>query len=125
MGMFGGSGAGGWSTGIGGQYWGGKTKIGDTDLTPLNVYNTKAWAVDAQAQGAVGSMPLGVYLTYGNADGKEAGSTATNIFNSNPNNKTGWSALMELGVLHGKATVALGYRGGDTGAATGSSSRRG
>ena len=113
---------GGWSTGIGGQYWGGKTKIGDTETTPANVYNTKAWAVDAQAQGAVGSMPLGVYLTYGNADGKEAGSTATNIFNSNPNNKTGWSALMELGVLHGKATVALGYRGGDTGAAAGSSS---
>ncbi len=29
---------------------------------------------------------------------------------------------MELGVLPGKATVALGYRGGDNGAATGSSS---
>jgi hypothetical protein len=29
---------------------------------------------------------------------------------------------MELGMLPGKATVALGYRGGDTGAATGSSS---
>ena len=113
---------GAWSTGIGGQYWGGKTKIGDTETTPANVFNTKAWAVDAQAQGAVGLMPLGVYLTYGNADGKEAGSTETNVFNSNPNNKTAWSALMELGVVPAKATLALGYRGGDTGAATGSSS---
>jgi hypothetical protein len=112
---------GGWSTGIGGQYWGGKTKIGDTETTPANVFNTKAWAVDAQAQGAVGPMPLGVYLTYGNADGKKAGSTETNVFNSNPDDKTAWSALMELGMLPGKATVALGYRGGDTGAATGSS----
>src|SRR3990170_1039793 len=31
---------GAWSTGIGGQYWGGKTKTGDTDLNPLDVYNT-------------------------------------------------------------------------------------
>jgi hypothetical protein len=112
---------GAWSTGIGGQYWGGKTKIGDTELTPTNVFNTKAWAVDAQAQGAAGPLPLGVYLTYGNADGKKAGSTETNFFNNNPDDKTAWSALMELGVLPGKATVALGYRGGDTGAATGSS----
>jgi len=112
---------GAWSTGIGGQYWGGKTKIGDTEAVPTNVFNTKAWAVDAQAQGAVGPMPLGVYLTYGNADGKKAGSTETNLFNSNPDDKTAWSALMELGVLPEKATVALGYRGGDTGAATASS----
>ncbi len=110
-----------WSTGIGGQYWGGKTKIGDTETTPGQIFNTKAWAVDAQAQGLAGSMPLGVYLTYGNADGQEPGSLETNLFNNNPDHKTAWSALMELGVLPGKATVAVGYRGGDNGASTNSS----
>jgi hypothetical protein len=113
---------GGWSTGVGGQYWGGKTKIGDTETTPAQIFNTKAWAVDAQAQGAVGAMPLGVYLTYGSADGQDPASLETNVFNTNPDDRTAWSALMELGVLPQKATVALGYRGGDTGAAAGSSS---
>jgi hypothetical protein len=59
-------------------------------------------------------MPLGVYLTYGNAD-RDPGGSQTNLFNSNPNDKTAWSVLAELGVLPGKATVALGYRGGDNG----------
>ena len=66
-------------------------------------------------------MPLGVYLTYGSADG-DPGNGETNLFNTNPDEKTAWSALMELGVLPQKATVALGYRGGDTGAAADSSS---
>jgi len=113
---------GAWSTGIGGQYWGGKTKIGDTDLNPDQIIHTKAWAVDAQAQGTAGAMPLGVYLTYGSADGQDPASLETNAFNTNPDDRTAWSALMELGVLPQKATVALGYRGGDTGAAAGSSS---
>jgi hypothetical protein len=125
---------GAWSTGIGGQYWGGKTKIGDTDLDPLDVYNTKAWAVDAQAQGGVGAFPLGLYLSYANASG-DAGSTETILFNcrdttgdgvcdtNNPNDKTAWSLLAELGVLPEKATVALGYRGGDNGRAANSSSQ--
>lgn len=112
---------GGWGLGIGGQYWGGKTEVGDTDTNPDQVFRTRAWAVDAQAQGHAGAMPLGLYLTYGNADGKKAGGTETNLFNSNPNDKTAWSVLAELGVLPGKATVALGYLGGDNGEAADSS----
>jgi hypothetical protein len=120
---------GGWSTGLGVQYWGGKTEVGDTDTNPGQVYKTKAWAVDAQAQGQVGALPLGVYLTYGNA-AADAGSSETILFNcgdtdgdgvcdtNNPKDKTAWSALVELGVLPGKATVALGYRAGKNGAAT-------
>ncbi|MBI3609412.1 MAG: hypothetical protein HY204_01760 [Nitrospirae bacterium] len=120
---------GGWSMGIGGQYWGGKTEVGDTNANPGQVFRTKAWAADAQAQGMAGTMPLGVYLTYGSA-AADANSTGTILFNcsdanadgvcdtNNPKDKTAWSALVELGVLPGKATVALGYRAGKNGAAT-------
>jgi hypothetical protein len=116
---------GAWDTGFGAQYWGGKTKVGDTSANPDQIYNTKAWAIDSQAQGVVGSMPLGVYLSYASADKDDDGAgagTETNLFNDgNPNSKTGWSVLAELGVLPGKATVALGYRGGDNGKAANSS----
>ncbi|MBI5047420.1 MAG: hypothetical protein HZB54_00515 [Deltaproteobacteria bacterium] len=114
---------GGWDLGIGGQYWGGETKVGDTDNTPSAIYATQAWAVDAQAQGNVG-MPLGVYLSYGTAaaskdakNGLADGTTKTSLFNANKNDKTAWSILAELGVLPGKATLAAGYRSGDNGAA--------
>lgn len=114
---------GGWDLGVGGQYWGGETRVGDTDNTPSAIYATQAWAVDAQAQGNVG-MPLGVYLSYGNAaaskdakNGLANGTTQTSFFNANAKDRTAWSVLAELGVLPGKVTVAAGYRSGDTGAA--------
>jgi hypothetical protein len=110
---------GGWSTGLGVQYWGGKTKIGDTTADPAGIIHTKAFAADAQAQGMAGPMPLGVYITYGSAaKDKYAAVGETNFFNSGAKAKTAWSVLAELGVLPGKATVALGYRAGKNGAAT-------
>jgi hypothetical protein len=112
---------GSWDTGFGIQYWGGKTETGDTDAIPADIVNTKAWAVDAQAQGAVGDWPLGIYVTYGSADKKDPGDPESSLFNSNPNDKTAWSIMGELGIVPRMATVALGYRGGDNGAATDSS----
>ncbi|HEY5594200.1 MAG TPA: hypothetical protein VIL61_03475, partial [Nitrospiria bacterium] len=56
---------------------------------------------------------------YGSAaKDKYATSGETNFFNSGAKAKTAWSVLAELGVLPGKATVALGYRAGKNGAAT-------
>ncbi|MBI5197288.1 MAG: hypothetical protein HZA19_01640 [Nitrospirae bacterium] len=114
---------GNWDTGFGAQYWGGKTKVGDTDAVPAQIYETKAWAVDAQGQGTVGSLPLGVYLSYANAAKDDDGAGGeTNFFNNgNPDDKTAWSLTGELGILPGKATVALGYRGGDNGSGSDSS----
>lgn len=106
----------GWDFGIGGQYWGGETKVADTDNTPSQINVTQAWAVDAQAQGNVG-MPLGVYLTYGSA-GKPKNDSKTYTFNAyatDQKEKTAWSILAELGVLPGKVTLAAGYRSGDNG----------
>ena len=101
---------GGWDMGIGAQLWSGTTDVGNNTKYP-----THAYAVDAQAQGNVG-LPLGVYLSYGNAKKTKAGDTA-NLFNSNAKDKKAVAVLAELGVLPGKATIAAGYRSGDTGEA--------
>lgn len=102
----------GWDLGGGVQWWGGTSSLG----TPSTVYKTHAWAIDAQAQGMVRSMPLGVYVTYASAE--KSNGTVNNLFNSNPNAKTAWAILTELGVLPGRATVALAYRSGDSGASS-------
>ena len=112
----------GWDFGGGVQWWGGTTKIGSDAVTtggfdadhPDREYKTHAWAIDAQAQGVINPMPLGVYISYGNSE-KSDGGKPENYFNSNPNNKTALAIVAELGVLPGKATVALGYRVADTG----------
>jgi len=107
----------GWDLGGGIQWWGGTTGIGtDADL-PAGDYRTHAWAIDVQAQGAVKDRPLGLYLTYGSAEKSDAGETA-NYFNPNPDDKTAFSIIAELGVIPNRATVALGYRSADTGAAS-------
>ncbi|MBI5096381.1 MAG: hypothetical protein HZB32_01820 [Nitrospirae bacterium] len=111
----------GWDLGGGIQWWGGTTSVGtggiDSDH-PNSDYQTHAWAIDAQAQGAVMSMPLGIYLGYGSAAKSKSGEP-TNLFNSGTNDdKTALSVSAELGVLPGRATVSLGYRTADTGAAS-------
>lgn len=101
---------GGWDLGVGGQLWRGTGKSSGTAYTKAN-----AFAVDAQLQGNVG-LPLGVYLTYGDAKKKKVGNF-TNLFNSSATgDKKAWSVLAELGVLPGKVTVGAGYLSGKTGA---------
>ena len=82
----------------------------------------EAWALDAQAQGMVANYPLGVYLSYANADKSgslTAGAEDNNIFNSSTtDDKSAWALLAEVGVLPTKLTVAAGYRGGKNGDAT-------
>lgn len=109
-----------WDLGFGAQYWTGETKVGDTTNNPEDIYVTKAWAIDAQAQGEVASMPCGIYITYGSADANDSGAKTT-LFNSNPNDKKALSVQAELGVVPKKVTVGLGYRTGDNGADTDSS----
>lgn len=118
--------------GAGIQWWGGTTKrstttttqtadlgtgvVTSSDTTSTNRSSADAWAVDAQVQGNVG-LPLGVYLTYGDAK-KSKTNEVVNMFNSSTTgDKKAWSLLAEVGVLPGKATVGLGYRAGNNGAA--------
>lgn len=101
----------GWDVGGGIQYWTGKA---GRDADGGGDIETNALSIDAQAQGKVGTMPLGVYVTYASADKSETDSP--NWFNSGTEGAINAIAFVaELGVLPNKATVALGYRLGDTG----------
>ncbi|MBI4754424.1 MAG: hypothetical protein HY778_03165, partial [Betaproteobacteria bacterium] len=112
---------GGWDLGVGVQSWSGSSKHDDdTGTGTVLTVNTKAWAVDAQAQGVVGGMPLGVYLTHARAPGSAAGAVVKNLFNTNPNAKKATVITAELGVLPNKATVLFAYRWADTGGLTNS-----
>lgn len=101
----------GWDLGAGVQWWGGKSKNNNAD----NLYESAdAWALDAQAQGTVGSFPIGVYLSYGKAGKSDAGETA-NIFNtSTTDDNSAFGSLVEVGVIPGRLTLAAGYLTGDT-----------
>ena len=102
---------GGWDLGAGVQFFGGTAH---RSVDSGDDVDTSAWAVDAQAQGNVLGLPLGVYAAYALAR-----PTETNVFNAGrPNDRKAWSILAELGVIPTKWTVFAGYVDGDTGAAT-------
>jgi len=102
---------GAWDLGFGLQAWSGTAM----DATALVYVDTKAWALDAQMQGTVKGLPLGLYLTYANAAGSAAVATVRNLFNGNPNDRTATALTGQLGVIPDKATLLLGYRKGDSG----------
>lgn len=103
----------GWDIGAGVQYWTG-TVSRDTGGGGDN--DTKAMAVDAQAQGMVGSLPLGVYFTYAKAD--KSGGT-TNVFNSSTTDDTSaFSVAGEIGIIPHQVSLTAGYRAGDKGGKT-------
>ena len=121
-----------WDLGGGIQWWGGTTGIAspvtEGDIVyPAGSYITHAWALDAQAQGNIVSMPIGVYFSYASAEGGTGGNLK--LFNcsdtggddlcdvNNPNDKTAWALIGELGVIPNKTTVSLAYRSGDKGTA--------
>ncbi|MBI4746185.1 MAG: hypothetical protein HY786_06540 [Deltaproteobacteria bacterium] len=103
----------GWDLGVGAQLWGGTTELADSATTPTK-FDSRATAIDFQAQGYVGAMPLGVYVTVGSADKSSASST--NLFNSSTTDATTATAVSaELGVVPSKVTVGAGYRAGSKG----------
>lgn len=103
---------GNWDTAIGVQSW-----SGSATLPTLVQTDTKAYAVDAQLQGEVAAMPLGIYLTYANASGSDQTAGAVkNLFNTRANAETAATIAGQLGVVPGKATLLMAYRKGDTGA---------
>jgi hypothetical protein len=103
---------GNWDMGVGVQSWSGSA----TEPIALALVDTKASAVDAQAQGEVGSMPLGIYLTHASAS---ASGVNPNFFNTQAKAKSATTIAGQLGVLPGKATLLMAYRKGDNGKATG------
>lgn len=104
----------GFETGFGIQNWSGKASA------LAGAATEKATVIDAQMQGEVAGMPLGLYASYGTA----AGSVGT-LNNFNPNgtlsgaSRSSFNIAAELGVLPGHATVQAAIRSGKNGAGAG------
>ncbi|MES9832676.1 MAG: hypothetical protein ABW139_10595 [Candidatus Thiodiazotropha sp. DIVDIV] len=110
---------GSWDTGFGVQVWSGDAEAknhGDDTVIP-----TDGWVVDAQMQGNLGSMPLGLYGSFGQCSGTDATNTglthfADSSFCNGADDADSFAILGQLGVLPNKANVFLAYRTLDSGA---------
>jgi hypothetical protein len=98
-----------WDAGFGVMSYTGKSQVDELSAERV----TKAWAVDAQLQGMVGSLPLGVYASYAKAPAETG-----NIFNAEVNDKTAWAVSGQLGIVPNRASLLFGYRAGDNGKAS-------
>lgn len=107
-----------WDLGIGIQSWTGSAGTANDEGTGIDKFDTRAYAVDAQAQGAVSGMPLGFYATYGKADATSSGASRKNLFNSKTRDLSAATVTAELGVSKNPyITVLGGYRIADNGGA--------
>jgi len=107
-----------WELGFGAQAWFGSAKVDDgSGNSTFTTTDTKAWAADGQAEGLVGTLPLGVFLSYARSAGTGVGDNP-NLFNGRPRDRTAFAVAGELGVLPERGTVLLAYRHGDNGKAT-------
>lgn len=96
---------GGWDTGFGVSSMSGSVKTGGAAPTITNV---DGWVIDAQAQGQVGTMPLGIYASYGVAPKSTA--SETNKYNtSTTDDSTSLGLVAKLGVIPSKLQIYLGY----------------
>lgn len=111
-----------WDLGIGIQSWNGSAGTANDDGTGIDMFETSALAFDAQAQGAIGGLPLGVYVTHGKSDASTQGSDR-NLFNSNARDRSASTVTAELGVMKSPYLTVLGaYRNADNGRAEAHSS---
>ena len=112
---------GGWDSGIGVQSWSGTSlNVVPGTGNPVGEMQSKATAIDAQMQGAAGTMPLGVYLTWAKAPVANAGD-APNAFNGGTADRSSINLAAELGVVPEKVTVGAAIREGKSGVAVGGS----
>ncbi len=96
---------GGWDTGFGASYMTGNVETGKTN--PASETFVDSWGVDAQIQGMAGSMPLGIYASYGVAP--KSSTTEENHFNSSTgDDATAYGLLGKLEVYSG-ASLYLAY----------------
>lgn len=96
-----------WDTGFGFQFWGGETEQ-PGDEPPLE---TEGWIVDAQAQGAIGSVTLGLYASYGEVPEKTYYNAAAH------DNASAFAFASKFGFTN-KVSAYLGYRTRENGEAS-------
>ena len=107
---------GGWDAGFGVQSWSGDATVAANDGTGNETdIVTGGWIIDAQVQGDVSNMPLGLYASYGVCEG-DPGHFVSNCANADDANAFGF--LAQLGVLPNKANIFVAYRSMDVGTVT-------
>jgi len=74
----------------------------------------KATVIDFQGQGEVAAMPIGIYGSYGWANG-QTGAAAVNSFNGGTERKSYFGVLADLGVIPNTLNVQFGFMRGKTG----------
>jgi len=120
----------GWDSGVGVQYFGGKSYV--TGGAPGVQNAPKATIVDFQMQGDIGTIPTGFYASYGTASAGTA--SEINPFNAHmemvggaatavagTQNKHSLNVAAEFGVIPHVVTVQVAVRAGKNGAATNNS----
>lgn len=104
---------GSWDTGFGVSVMNGSVKSGDAGTQTF----VDGWTIDAQAQGQIGTMPLGVYASYGAAPKSSA--TQENFYNTSlTQDATAFGVVAKLGVIPSKMQVYLGLGSLKKGATT-------
>lgn len=97
---------GGWDTGFGISSMSGDVESGATN--PGIITYVDGWTLDAQAQGEINDMSLGVYASYGVAP--KGSAAEVNHYNSSiTDDETAFGLLAKLGVIPGKTQVYLAY----------------
>ncbi|WP_035382865.1 hypothetical protein [Ferriphaselus sp. R-1] len=102
----------GWDVAAGVQNWSGTTN--NPALGAIGaIVAQKATVVDAQAQGEVAGLPVGIYASYGRSAASNA--VETNQFNAALGTRTSFNTAVEVGVIPGHATVQAAFRIGNNG----------
>ena len=109
---------GSWDTGFGVQIWSGDAEANNEG--EVSTIPTDGWVIDAQLQGNLMNMPLGVYGSYGQCSGTDEASTglthfADSDFCNGADDAESFGIVGQLGVLPNKANVFLAYRAVDDG----------
>lgn len=94
--------------------------IGSVTMPVPGVFNTKAYAIDAQALGTIAGHPLTLIASYANApsDGMPSGvpdGFQGNLFNPGTATRSSFNVAAEFGVIPDKATIQLAYRNAHSG----------
>ncbi len=112
---------GNWDLAVGVQSWSGSAATANAAGTGVDEFETTALAFDAQAQGAVRGLPLGLYFTHGQS-GASRPAANRNLFNSRERGRSASTVTAELGVTKNPRVTLVGaYRDADNGRTAASS----